>query len=348
MVLSIITILITVSLELNRQVRNQVISAAVSRDRLTLRQMGASGIHMGIGMLMADKEKDQRARKMVDSVQEEWANPEKIGEVIDAFPFDEGKLELSIVDEIGKIQVNALVTYPEGKNFNPDQRALWDDILAYFIPESDSFDEVGTSGIVSAIKDWLDYGDDDRITGINGAESDYYRELDPPYACGNGPFTYLDELVLVKGITPEMFYSVGELMQLSRYITVYGMTEKEKRFTFEGKININTAELPVISALLPDGEEEFAARMIEYRTETADGDFINPLLDANWYKKVPDWNDDIKLSDKLITVTSDFFHIECKASKNDLSVTTEAVIERKLKDNSNHKWTYRILSWKVL
>ncbi|MBU0995643.1 MAG: general secretion pathway protein GspK [Proteobacteria bacterium] len=344
--LTIITILISVALELNRRVRSEVISAAVTRDTLVMDQMAASGIHIGIGILISDKEKDEKNHKLVDSVQEDWATPEKVDEVLADFPFDTGKLELSITDELSKIQVNALVTYPEGRQFNTDQRKLWDDILQYFIPESDSFDEVGTSGIVSSIKDWLDFGDDDAITGLNGAESDYYQDLDPPYSCKNGPLTHLEELVLIKGITPEMFYSVGEMLQLSRYITVYGMTKtQENRFTFEGKININTAELPVISALLPQGDEEVATQMIDYRIETSEENFVHDLSKPIWYKDVPGGSD-VTISEKLITTVSDFFRIESKASKNNVVVTAEAVIER-YKDNDTHVWTYRILSWKT-
>lgn len=344
--LTIITILIMVSVELNRSVRSTVIASAVSRDRMTLTQMAASGVHMGIGILLSDKRKDDKSPKPVDSLQEDWADPEKIAEVLSEFPFDDGKLGVTITDELGKIQVNALVQYPEGKEFNMDQKKLWDDILQAVIPEGDAFEGVGTSDIVSCIKDFMDFGDDDLITGLNGAESDYYESLDPPYACANAPFTYLDELVLVKGITPEIYYSAGELFQFPRYVTVCGMTQtKENRFTFEGKININTAELPVISALLPQGNEEFATQMVDYRIETSDDHFVNDLSKKTWYKSVPGAGD-IEIPENLITTTSDFFRIESVASKNSATVTVRAVVER-LKNTTTHFWTYRLLSWEM-
>lgn len=344
--LTIITILITVSVELNRSVRSSVISSAISRDRMALSQMAASGVHIGIGMLLSDKKKDEKSPHPADSLQDDWANPEKITEVLAEFPFDEGTLGVTIVDEMGKIQVNALVKYPEGKEFNMDQKKLWDDILQLVIPEGDAFEMVGTSDIVSCIKDFMDFGDDDLITGLNGAESDYYQGLDPPYACANGPFTYLDELILVKGVTPNIYYSAGELFQFPRYVTVYGMTQtKENRFTFEGKININTAELPVISALLPQGSEEFATQMIDYRIETSDDHFVNDLSKKTWYKSVPG-SGDIDIPESLITTTSDFFRIESVASKNSTAVTVRAVVER-LKNTTTHQWTYRLLSWEM-
>ncbi|MGC4006916.1 MAG: type II secretion system protein GspK [Pirellulales bacterium] len=52
----------------------------------------------------------------------------------------------------------------------------------------------------------LDYLDEDEEQRENGAESDYYTSLDPPYACRNGPFETIDELLLVSGVTPELLY----------------------------------------------------------------------------------------------------------------------------------------------
>jgi DNA uptake protein ComE-like DNA-binding protein len=39
-----------------------------------------------------------------------------------------------------------------------------------------------------------------------GAKDEYYTQLNPPYKCKNGPFDTLEELLLVKGITPQILY----------------------------------------------------------------------------------------------------------------------------------------------
>ncbi|MFB3895035.1 MAG: helix-hairpin-helix domain-containing protein [bacterium] len=39
-----------------------------------------------------------------------------------------------------------------------------------------------------------------------GAKDEYYTQLTPPYKCKNGPFDTLEEVLLVKGITPQIFY----------------------------------------------------------------------------------------------------------------------------------------------
>ncbi len=58
-----------------------------------------------------------------------------------------------------------------------------------------------------SILDWRDSDDD---PGLNGAESDdFYLRLDPPYYAKNGPIDDLSELLLVKGMTPEIYWGSG-------------------------------------------------------------------------------------------------------------------------------------------
>ena len=60
-----------------------------------------------------------------------------------------------------------------------------------------------TPEIADAIIDWRD---PDENPGTAGAESEYYQSLQPPYRCKNGPFESVEELLLVKGVTPELLY----------------------------------------------------------------------------------------------------------------------------------------------
>jgi len=60
------------------------------------------------------------------------------------------------------------------------------------------------SAVVDSILDWIDPDDDPHISG---RESDYYAHLEPqPYLCKNGPLDDLSELLLVYGVTPEMYW----------------------------------------------------------------------------------------------------------------------------------------------
>ena len=59
-----------------------------------------------------------------------------------------------------------------------------------------------TPDIVSAILDWRDA---DNAVTPGGAEAEYYSTLKPPGLPRNGPFLTIGELMMVRGITPELF-----------------------------------------------------------------------------------------------------------------------------------------------
>lgn len=75
----------------------------------------------------------------------------------------------------------------------------------------------------------------------------YYDSPENPYKRKNADFTVIEELLLVKGMTPEAFNSLKE------YVTVFG----------DGKINVNTASKKVLLAI---GLTEAAAEaIVNYR-----------------------------------------------------------------------------------
>jgi len=67
-------------------------------------------------------------------------------------------------------------------------------------------DAAASSTIIGSILDWRD---PDSHTHLSGAESDYYEGLDPPYFAKDGPIDDLTELLLVRGVTPAMYWGSG-------------------------------------------------------------------------------------------------------------------------------------------
>ena len=67
-------------------------------------------------------------------------------------------------------------------------------------------DAAASSTIIGSILDWRD---PDSNTHLSGTESDYYESLDPPYFCKDGPIDDLTELLLVRGVTPAMYWGSG-------------------------------------------------------------------------------------------------------------------------------------------
>ena len=149
---------------------------------------------------------------------------------------NEASMRTAIADEFGKINLNALLIYNNGvkERNEPLIEALRQ---FFFLRDGDTFDPV------DAIIDWLDYGDMD-AQEPDGAESDYYLSLETPYPCKNGPMDTIEELLLVKGITPERYFGDAEQGQqpLSEYLTVHG--------DWDGRVNVNTAQEDVIAAII--------------------------------------------------------------------------------------------------
>src|SRR5262245_16027116 len=61
--------------------------------------------------------------------------------------------------------------------------------------------------LVDSIMDWRDPDD---LHRANGAESDYYLAQSPAYTAKNGPLDSIEDLLWIRGMTPELFFGYGE------------------------------------------------------------------------------------------------------------------------------------------
>jgi type II secretory pathway component PulK len=89
-----------------------------------------------------------------------------------------------VEDESGKINLNALIRLDPGGT-----------VLSSVLTQLPNM----TEDLSDPIVDWLDSDDDPRPSG---AESESYQSYQPK----NGPLNSLDELLLVKGMTPDLLY----------------------------------------------------------------------------------------------------------------------------------------------
>ncbi|BCS94723.1 hypothetical protein DSLASN_03550 [Desulfoluna limicola] len=332
--------------EVSRHSRRELMTAGNAAITSELRATAVSGIHIGMAFLAQDGKEGG-----VDSVQDAWADEEMLKAFISSLDFERGTLDLLVTDELGKVQVNALVTYPDGKQFNADQKEFWDRFFNFVNKSDEDLESLGeNAGIINAMKDWLDYGDGDASTGLSGAEDDYYLNLEKPYPCGNGPLHHLDELVRVKGIDEELLTREEYGYRLLDLLTVYGAEtvqakddgETVRTFTFPGRININTADLPVLFALMPDSlsdmdKEMAATSMFEYRAEKSEGGYLHSL-DGEWYNTCPGCeNNGIKK--EMLRTDSTVFSITARAADGQRAVMVQAVVTR-----DGEKLT--VLSWR--
>ena len=153
-----------------------------------------------------------------------------------------GSYAVRITDESGKIDLNSL-TEASGiimKNL----------LILLGVSEEDA------DVILDSILDWKDA---DNLVRLHGAEDEYYMSLPKPYKAKNADFETAEELLLVRGITPEIFYGTEDRKGLIHFVTVHAKTQR---------INIVAAQREVLAAL-PNMTIDRADQIIERRATDA-------------------------------------------------------------------------------
>lgn len=313
----IIGIIVTLTLSFNTSMRSEVASAANMRDNIKLEAILQSGLNIALAILADDP---SAGNGSYDSLFDTWAKPDILS-LYSSKLFDDGQLQIIIGDETGKIPVNQLIDR-EGNYID-----ITRNLLIRFL-ELEEFDIAPEEAedIVNSIKDWID---PDNESSDFGEESSYYEALEKPYSCRNGRLESLEELLLIKGITEDIFYGTDETTGISDFLSIYG----------DGRININTADVLVLRALSEQIDEDMTADMIAYR-EDEESYLDNEedyLKEPGWYKNVPGMKD-IAINPNLIKSNSTYFKIQIEGAKVDIVKKSSAVVERK-GDN------LKILSW---
>ena len=146
-----------------------------------------------------------------------------IGEFAVPGPNDtkERKISFGFKDEESKINLNAVTQV----NFK---------ILSQLIVLLGFDEEIGDT-IAASVVDWRDADKDVSLTSL-GAEDDFYMNLEKPYHCKDKPLESVEELLLVNGVTEDVYEKVKD------YVTVYPL---------EGNllVNFDTASDIVLKAL---------------------------------------------------------------------------------------------------
>lgn len=182
-----------------------------------------------------------------DGYTEDWA---EINSVEEGLEFDNGKFVVHVFDESSKLNLNLASRETLGAFFGNDELA-------------------------DSIVDWRD-ADSDPL--VSGGENDYYAQLPFPYQCKNAPFDTVHELLLVKGMTHELFYeglsevgvgmgSGGDSVPLPQLLTVHSGVQNTSAGGI-GRVNINTASAEELGNALSDvlaGEQIQA--IVNYRDE---------------------------------------------------------------------------------
>lgn len=303
----VVSFVIALSLEFNREMRTQVAAAGNVGQGLKAFYVAKSGVSYGLAVLAQDPPES-------DSFRDAWAEKKDLtARANTAAGMLGGSVELEINDLSGRIPINLLVDSDKVKDVF--KRLLGQERFGL---ESDTINT-----IVDSTMDWIDSADqEDDFHRLYGAEDDYYQSLNPPYHCKNGPMDTPEELLLVKGVTRELFFGTEGNPGLREYITVYGDDKS--------RINMNTAPAPVLEALCNDYDGETLAGLREDATDAE-------LESGQWYKdKI------VKDFDALAATTSNRFQLVCSGRYGDAVRQVLAVVER----NPDNK-DIQTLAWKI-
>jgi general secretion pathway protein K len=301
-VILIIAILVAVVIELNRSSRADIYDATNVSDGIKLTYIAKSGFY-GASALLAN------SKNNYDTLRDDWAHMETISLQSNTL-FTDGYFIARIEDETGKIPLNKVV-YENG---------YYKMLLRLLQQPEFGLDEKTATEIADSIVDWID--SNDNITGL-GAESAYYLSLNPPYEAKNAPLDCIEELLMIKGITKEIYYGTKEKPSLAQYVTAN---------SDDGAINVNTAPKMVLRSLAEGISPELADKMDEYRTNEG-----NDLSSTKWFQDMAGVTIDPEL---LLTVNSTYLKIISTGQMSNMAKTISGIVKK-----SSNK-SVQIIKWR--
>lgn len=294
----IISLIVALTVQFGSSMRLDLEAAANLRDGVKIGYVAKSGFNYALAVLKVD-----RAEGNIDSLHDIWADSKTLSQNA-ASLFEDSRIEVRIADHSARIQVNQLID--QNGEYNVVQKGLLTRFLnspAFGLSSEDA------DNIVDAMKDWID--ENSEVTRF-GAEDTYYQTLEKPYSCKNAPLAFVEELLLVRGITKELFYGNKERPGISNYLSAHG----------DGKININNADPFILKALSDDMDDGMVEEMVSYR-EDKENDLSNPT----WYKMLPGMGD-VNISDELLTTASTYFEVTSEGFRDGMAKRISGIVKR--------------------
>jgi general secretion pathway protein K len=216
---------------------------------------------------------------------------------------EDNTMEASIVDESGKIDLNALAKNDAHRDFRIAQFQRLFTLLHVDITDEESRE------LAYAVIDWVD---EDSETEL-GAEDDYYMSLEPPYRCKNAPMDSPEEILMVKGMKREYFFGTKDYEGIQKYVTV----------GTDGRINVNTASETVLMSLSDEFGENVVAGILDCRPFESDDLKCISAIDLSGARPESTW-----LKETLV-VKSSRFSVNVRAQTvSGAEMNVKAVLER--------------------
>lgn len=228
----------------------------------------------------------------VDALGEDWAKP------IDYLPVEQGVVRGSIKDLQGRFNLNNLAS---------KQAAQYQKQLLRLFQNIEGLDAALAPPLALAIKDWIDA--DQIPSGAGGAEDTDYQSLPQPYRAGNQPMSSPTELLAVRGMTAEVY------QKLAPFICTLPLPSNGAAT----KINLNTADTPVLLSLSPTVDRSKAEIFIGRRIEEP----VKSLQEAQ-----KDYGFPADVTPEMVDVRSDYFLASTEAFIGSGRAALYSVIQR--------------------
>jgi general secretion pathway protein K len=300
-----------------------------------LEWLGRSGIELAKYVLSQSGQGGQQ----YDALNQKWAGG--TGETNDALAaisltdnqLGHGRFSVKIIDADRKFNINLAVQQPDVLN----QGLILMGIEATESPH-----------LVAAIQDWIDR-DDNVTAGGQDTESSFYRTLRPPYEAKNGPIDDLTELMMIKGVTPAMYFGSGGGgtpgfrggIRVLNQRRGAGQAGEEPSYpvgfvdlftAISGRhININTASATVMQ-LIPDVDGNMAQAIIQARNgpDGAEGNEDDmPFRSVGELAGVPGMTPQVvQMFSRVFATRSSTFEVQVEASIDQYKRTYHAVLRR--------------------
>ena len=277
--------------------------AGFSRKELKAEMLARSGIEVArMQLLLHDKSPTDVG---FDALNQEWVTNQEL--YVD-HELGEGKFNVVVTDEERKLPVNNLTA------------VQWHKLLDLL-----GVDPLDADVIADSSLDWIDQND---LHRLNGADNSYYANLVPAYRKKSGPLDRIEEMLLVRGVTQELFDGVPA----GRKDAPGHPGLKDMLTTFStGQINVNTASTEVLQALLNINEAQ-ATAVMQHR-DGQDGapgtDDDLPFHSAEEFLRT--LSSDAKVTHQyrpFVTVSSQFFHVKSTGEVAGAKYTIDTVLRR--------------------
>jgi general secretion pathway protein K len=251
MVIWILALLMVIVGEFGYSMRTEVNATRQFKEAAQAYYIAEAGLSRAIVEVLKQSTVSGEADDAAAPLSEEGSEaPWRVNVPLPTVAFGEGQYRVYIDNESGRV------------NINTAERGLLQMLVDHF-----DLSETEKDTIVDAILDWRD---SDELHRLNGAESDYYQSLSRPYHSKNGPFDTVSELLLVRGVTPEIYYNGLQDMVTVALDDGSGTSRRFtrantlRRAAAGGAVNINAAR-PAMLAALPDMTADAVQDVLAFR-----------------------------------------------------------------------------------